>query len=591
MLSEAILVYISLAFALVMFVWGKLRHDVVAILTLFLLVVFGLVPTEDAFLGFGHPAVITVASVLVIGKSLELSGLIDVVGQWVLKIGNNIILQVTVLSLIVAISSAFMNNVGALAIMIPIALHLSKKSQRSPSLLLMPIAFASLLGGMITLIGTPPNIIIAQFRSEEAASAFGMFDFAPVGIVLSVVGIVYISLLGWRLIPIRNKHIPDNDTFQIEEYITEIEITSKSSIIDQKLSELETDVDADIQVLGLVRNNKRVHAPRRREKLEEGDILIIESDKEDLNTFLIATGTKIVGDKKFRVDAEGSDKISLIEAIVLSDSPLVGNSASSMRLRHRYDFNLLAIARKEKKIRKRIGKVTFQPGDLILLQGRTDAVNESIRNLGCMALEKPSLKLDYKKKIPIALGVFLLAVLSVITGFLQVEIAFTMGAVAMALFGIIPLKETYTSIDWSVIVLLAAMIPAGNALETSGGADQIANLILAGQDTLPPWLILGVLLTVTMLLSALVNNAATVVLMAPIAITIAKGLDASIDPFLMAVAIGGSSAFMTPIGHQSNTLVMGPGGYKFSDYLKMGIPMQILIILASIPLILYFWPL
>lgn len=591
MFSEAILVYISLAFALIMFVWGKLRHDLVAILTLFLLVIFGLIKTEEAFLGFGHPAVITVAAVLVIGKALELSGLINVVGQWVLKIGSNLVLQITVLSLIVAVASAFMNNVGALAIMIPVALHLSKKNNQSPSLLLMPIAFASLLGGMITLIGTPPNIIIAQFRSTHTETGFGMFDFAPVGLVLTLIGIIYIALVGWRLIPIRNKHQSKNDVFEIDDYITEILVTSKSSIIDQTITELETGVDGDIQILGLVRNNKRMHAPRRREKLRKDDILIIESDKDDLNTFLISTGATIVGDKKFRHDAEGSDKISLIEAIVLNDSPLVGNSASSMQLRQLYDFNLLAIARKEKKIRKRLGKVLFKPGDLILLQGRTDAVNESIRNLGCLALEKPSLKLDYKKKIPIALSIFIASILGVIFGLVQVEIAFAMGAVAMAMTGIIPLKETYTSIDWSVIVLLAAMIPAGEALETSGGATQIANLILSWKEVLPVWMILGILILVTMLLSSIINNAATVVLMAPIAITIATGIDASVDPFLMAVAVGGSSAFMTPIGHQSNTLVMGPGGYTFSDYLKMGIPMQILILIVSIPLILYVWPL
>ena len=580
-----------LILALSLFTWGRIRHDFVALISLCILLVFGVIEPEKAFTGFGHPAVITVAAVLVIGKSLEFSGVVDLLGKWVMKIGNNIILQIFFLAVLVAIASAFMNNVGALAIMMPIAIHMARKSGNPPSLFLMPIAFASLLGGMTTLIGTPPNIIIATFRADEAGEPFGMFDFSPVGVPLTVVGVAFISLLGWRLIPKRAAKKSDKELFDIEDYITEVEVVKDSKIEGVSISELASITKSDVQVLGLVRNKKRIHAPDPEETFQPNDIIIIETDADELKVFIEDSGVNLVGDKKFRKDAKGSDKIAIAEAVVMADSPLVNRTAASLRMRSRYGINLLAVSRREKKLHKRLDHVIFQTGDVLLLQGREHILHDNITSMGCLPLAKRELRIGYKTKIPTALGIFATAIILVVANLLPVQVAFTMAAIVMVLSKVLPLEEFYSSIDWPVIVLLGAMIPVGTALETSGGAQMIANAVLSIGDSLQPWAILAIILTVTMLLSGVINNAATAVLMAPIAISVAKGLGFSVDPFLMAVAIGSSCAFLTPIGHQSNTLVMGPGGYKFTDYTIMGMPMTIIIIILSVPLIMWAWPL
>ena len=587
---EAYIVFITLGLVLVLFAWGRFRHDAVALIALFALVIAGAIPAEKAFSGFAHPAVITVAAVLVIGKGLELSGLIDLLGKYVMKVGKGLLVQIIALSLLVAVASAFMNNVGALAIIMPVAIALARKSGHPPSYVLMPIAFASLLGGMTTLIGTPPNIIIATFRADELGEPFGMFDFSPVGIGLAISGILFVALLGWRLLPKRAAQKSGSELFDIDEYITEVKVIKESKIKGIDLGSLSEHTDSDAVVLGLVRDGVRIHAPGPEEVLHLNDIIILETDTDDLKSFIDDTGVRMMGDKKFRKDARGSKKIQITEAVVMADSSIIGRSAAGLRMRSRYGINLLAVARKEKKIRRRLDHVIFQTGDVLLLQGREHMLEDTISSIGLLPLAHRGLRLGYQRKIPLALSVFAASIIMVITGLLPVQVAFSMAAVAMVLSGVLPLKNVYRSIDWPVIVLLAGMIPVGAALETSGGAASIASLILKTGEFFPPWAILTIILVVTMFLSDIINNAATVVLMAPIAISVAHGLGLSVDPFLMAVAVGGSCAFLTPIGHQSNTLVMGPGGYKFTDYWRMGLPLEVIIVVVGIPLIMLVWP-
>lgn len=588
---EYTLVFVVLLLVIFLFAWGRIRHDFVALIALSILVILGITDPEQAFSGFGHPAVITVAAVLVIGKGLEFSGLIDLVGKWVMKIGNNLLLQIIVLSVLVAVASAFMNNVGALAIMMPIAIHMARKSGNSPSYILMPIAFASLLGGMTTLIGTPPNIIIATFRAEQTGQPFGMFDYSPVGVFICLAGIIFISLIGWRLLHIRAAKKSASEIFDIDDYITEVVITENSKLKGISIYQLREITKVDSQILGLVRNERRIHAPDPQETLLENDILILETDADDLKTFIEDTRVRLRGGKDLlEKEKKQSADVVITEAVVMAGSPLIGRTAMDIRLRNRYSINLLAVARKQQKIHRRLGHVIFRTGDVLLLQGHEHMLTETITSLGCLPLATRDLRLGYKTKIPLALGIFGLAIAVVVSGLLPVQVAFSIGALAMVLFRILPVKEVYTSIDWPVIVLLAAMLPVGTALETSGGAAAIAGIILNISHNLPPWAIVAIIMVVTMFLSDIINNAATVVLMAPIAISVASGLGFSVDPFLMAVAIGGSSAFLTPIGHQSNTLVMGPGGYKFTDYWRMGLPLEIVIIVVGVPLIMYFWP-
>ncbi len=588
---DIILVFIVLLLAIVLFVWGRFRHDIVAIMALLAMVFMGLVPAEEAFAGFGHPAVITVAVVLVIGKALEHSGLIDLLGKWVSRVGQNLTLQVATLCFLVALASAFMNNVGALAILMPVALSIAKKNKTAPSNLLMPIAFASLLGGMITLIGTPPNIIIASLRASEVGEPFGMFDFSAVGIALSVVGILFISLVGWRLLPSRMGQRSLSDSFRIKDYITELRVSKQSKAIGYSIIELMQRLKLDVQILGIVRNNRRMHAPDSAEQIMEEDILILESDTESLRRFVDETRTDLVGDEKLTTTAAGSQDIVITEAIVMQDSLLIGQSTSGLSLRRKYGINLLAVSRKSKKIYNRLDHIMFQPGDVIMIQGYAQTLSETVITIGCIPLAQRSLKIGFEKRILMTLSIFLTSIALVIAGILPVHISFTLAAVGVVISGVLPLKELYQSIDWPVIVLLGAMLPVGHALETSGGADLIAQQILSLSGVMPVWFIMSLLMAITMLLSGVINNAATVVLMAPIGIGLGHGMNASIDPFLMVIAIGASASFLTPIGHQSNTLVMGPGGYHFGDYFRMGLPMSIITIAVAVPMILYIWPL
>jgi di/tricarboxylate transporter len=585
------IVFSTLAIALFLFAWGKVRHDIVALIALFLLVLAGIVPKDNAFTGFAHPAVVTVAAVLIISRALMNSGLIDVIASWVMKVGKKLIVQIFALTVVVAVASAFMNNVGALAILMPVALYIARKSGNAPSYILMPIAFGSLLGGMTTLIGTPPNIIIATFRGDELGTSFGMFDFSPVGIGVAVVGIAFISLIGWRTLPKRQGEPSPEDLFQIEDYITEVRVTKESKLKGQAVSEIQKLTDADIRILGLIRNKRRIHAPDLDEELKTNDILILEADSDDLKTFVNNSGVKLVGGKQFRRDAIGSKDIAITEAVVTANSPLVGNTAASLSMRTRFGLNLLAIARQEKKLRQRIDNIKFKTGDVLLLQGRVNNINDAITSMGCLPLAERGMKIGVPRQIILAVGIFGIAIVSVVIRLLPVNIAFPLAALLLVIASVISVREIYTSVDWPVIILLGAMIPVGEALETTGGAALIAAQIMSIGTGFPVWAILAIVLVVTMFLSDLINNAATVVLMAPIGIGVAAGLNVSIDPFLMAIAVGGSCAFLTPIGHQSNTLVMGPGGYKFSDYWRMGLPLEILIVLVGVPLILYFWPL
>ncbi|MBE0675044.1 MAG: anion permease [Bacteroidales bacterium] len=587
---DHIVVFITLILALVLFASGKIRHDLVAFIALFILIIAGVIKPADGFSGFGHPAVITVASVLMIGKALEFSGLMDFLGRWVIKIGTGIPTQVFVLSLLVAAASSVMNNVGALAIMMPIAIHLARRSGHPSSYVLMPIAFASLLGGMTTLIGTPSNIIIASFRGDVTGEPFGMFAFTPVGVILTVAGLLFITFIGWRMLPKRVAPKQESDLFNIEDYITEVVVTKGSSVRGKTLSEFVAGAKIEMKILALVRDNKRVSSPDPEEVLRIKDLLVLEIDASELKSLIEATGVKLLGGKRFRTGSEFSGNVSLLEAVVTADSVLVDRSVSEVGLESKYELNLLAVAHREKQMHRRLGDIILKVGDVILVQGREKTIADTITSIGCLPLAKRDLRLGFKPKFTMALVLFGTAIALVVADILPVEVAFSMAAISMVLLGILPLKEMYRSIDWSVIILLGAMIPVGASLETSGGAKIIADAVTDLGGKVPPWAILTVLMVITMLITGLVNNAATILLMAPVAIGIASGLDYSADPFLMTVSVGGSSAFLTPIGHQSNTLVMGPGGYKFTDYTRMGLPLSVLIVAIGIPVILWVFP-
>ncbi len=585
------IIFGTLILTLILFIAGKLRYDLVALIALLIVVITGLIPIEKAFSGFSNPAVITVATVFILSRALQNSGVVDVIGQWLSRIEGGITIQLAALTIIITIFSAFMNNVGALALLLPVAIQLARKKQVSPSLYLMPIAFASLLGGMTTLIGTPPNIIISSFRAQTGLPPFRMFDFALVGVGVAFVGLLYIILAGWRLIPKRRGQTSGNGLFDIEKYVTEVRITENSKLNGKRLSEFHSFVESDVMIIGLIRGEEKRLAPSPQTMFEKDDVLILTIDTENLDNLLTSSGVELVGSEKIGSDELESDEITLMETVITANSMMIGGNARSLNLRKNYGVNLLAIARQGRRLRIRLDRIRFQSGDVLLLQGYADTLKEVFAALGCLPLANRGLRLGQPRRIIFSLVIFGSALLLSAFGVLPVQIAFLGACLTMIISKLISLTDAYDSIEWPIIILLGAMIPVGEALETTGGAQLIANSVVNGAHLMPPEVTLLIMLVATMFLSDIINNAAAVVLMAPIGINIAQGLGVSLDPFLIAIAIGASCAFLTPIGHQSNTLVMGPGGYKFGDYWKMGLILEIIVVVVSMPLILVFWPL
>ncbi len=594
MQPEQLTVFITLFVVLVLFIWGRWRYDLVALFALLVVTIAGIVPADEAFAGFGHPAVITVAAVLVVSRALFNSGMVDYIAGLMTRVGSNPNLQIAALVIVVTIFSGFMNNIGALALFMPVAIRMARKNEVSPSLYLMPLAFGSLLGGLYTQVGTPPNIIISVFREDTAAATpFRMFDFAPVGAAVALVGVIFIIFIGWRLIPRRKGGLSREDLFHIEDYITEVQVTDKSSLAGKRIRDLEEATEGEVVVVAHERNGQKYPAPSPYRVFKEGDSLVIKANAEDLQEFLDATGLELADTdaEKPGEDALKSEEITVIEVTVTTNSVLEGRSVRGFKLRSRYGINLLGLARHGGRLRSSPDSVPLKTGDVLLLQGPAETMQEVLPNLGLLPLIERGLRVGQPRRIVLGVAIFATAIVLAALGVLPIQIAFAGTALVMVLFGFISVREIYDHIDWPVIVLLGAMIPVSGALETTGGAELIAGGILSLGENFAPWVTLTVVMAGTLLLSNIINNAAAAVLMAPIAISIAGGLGASVDPFLMSVAIGASCAFLTPIGHQSNTLVMGPGGYKFGDYWFMGLPLSIIVILVGVPMVLVVWPL
>ena len=605
-LSPSTLVFIVLGLTLVAFIWGRFRYDLVALAALLCSVMLGLVPADDAFAGFGHPAVITVAAVLVLSRGFERSGVVDVIANQVLKVGERLLLQLLVLVGTVVVLSGVMNNVGALALLLPVAMRLAREHNTSPSLLLMPLAFGSLLGGLTTLIGTPPNIIIAAYRGNMTGENFGMFSFSPVGIVVALAGLIFIVLVGWRLTPKRSGQAAADDMFDTANYLVELNVTEDSKANGLTLQQLRDELDETIPVLAVVREDNRRAGYQFHGVLREGDILLLEAGPDELKLLEDKVGLSAIAEpeepedgQEQRVDAEKSDErqpvdtegLQLIEAVVRNDSMMINRSVRQLRLNHQFGLHLVAVARDGGRLKQRLRDIRFQTGDVLLLQGSENEIADSLSTLGCLPLANRELHLGQPRKLAISVGIFALAIVAMLFDLLPAAVAMSTAALVSLLIGVLPLRDGYQAIDGPVIVLLAAMLPVGEALETSGGADIIADALLRFGVEWPIVVSLVGLFLLSMLLSNVVNNAAAALLMAPIAASLANGFDASLDPFLMVVAVSASCAFLTPIGHQSNTLVLGPGGYRFGDYWKLGLPLSLVVMAAAIPAILWVWPL
>jgi len=579
---------------LILFIWGRWRYDLIAFTALLAAVVIGLVEPMQAFAGFGHPAVVTVAAVLIISRALSNSGLIDLLAKGLDPAAERGQSQhIGFIGTVAALLSAFINNVGALALLMPVALKSAAKSGRTPGFILMPLAFASILGGTITLIGTPPNIIIANYRASTGGEAFSMFDFTPVGAVVALAGLLFIAFLGWRLIPAaRRAKQADDSLFEIEAYVTELRVPEDSPLLGKGRRQIEREFEKhEVALVGLIREHQHIHSATWRGRLSSADILVLEAAPEGIDKLVSTYGLEMVGSGAEVSDDLKFDEVALVEAVVSPAGMIENRTASGIRLRGRFGVNLLAVSRQGRPIKTRLHTMRLRAGDVLLLQGPVDQMPTILGDIGCLPLAERGLRIGRPERAWLSLAVFVAAIICMSLGLIAAPIALGLAAMAMLFLNVASLREAYDSINWPVIILLGAMIPIGGALESSGATDLITASILSVGDGLSPIVVMTILLIVTMTLSDIVNNAATAVIMAPIAYGLAERLQVNADAFLMAVAIGASCAFLTPIGHQNNTLVLGPGGYRFGDYWRMGLPLEILVTAVSIPMILWIWPL
>jgi di/tricarboxylate transporter len=589
MTPDQIILFSLLVFVFVFLIWGRWRYDLVAFVALLAALLTGVVPAQQAFSGFGHPATVIIALVLIISRGLSNSGVIELLARFFVDASRKLAAHIGIMSALAAVLSAFMNNVAALALLMPLDMQAASKAKRSPALTLMPLSFASILGGMITLIGTPPNIIIAEFRNDALGESYKMFDFAPVGLACAAVGVAYVAFIGWRLLPAeRRKEDPQKELFDISDYIAELKVPEGSPVIGKRVRELDEIANkSDVEILGLTREGKRMPGLARVVEIKAGDILVVEAHPESITEALGSMGLEYIG------TGEGllkSEDLQLSEVVVPESSQLVGRSAISFRLLYRYRVALVGVSRGGKRFRDNVRKLAIKPGDVLLMLGAEERLADVTGRLALLPLADRGQRVIQRDKAWLAVGVFSAAILTASFGIVYMPIALGSVVALMALFNIVPLREIYDSIEWPVIVLLGCMIPIGSALQSTGGTALIANGIVDLSAGFSPVAVLALLIIVTMTLSNVMNNTATAVIAAPIAVEIAARLSVSPDPFLMGVAVAASCAFLTPIGHKNNTLIMGPGGYRFGDYWRMGLPLEVLIVAVSIPMIMWVWP-
>jgi len=592
-IADQVILFTLLACVFALLIWGRWRYDIVAFGALIIAVLTGTVPAAEAFAGFGHPATIIVALVLVVSRGLSNSGAIELLSKQLVDASRGLRAHIGIMATFSAALSAVMNNVAALAVLMPIDVQVAARAKRSPALTLMPVSFASILGGMVTLIGTPPNIVIAEFRNAALGEPYRMFDFTPVGLACATAGLIFLTTIGWRLLPVasRSQDAP-HELFELSDYVAELLVPEKSSVIGKQVRELdEMAEENEAAIVGLVRREKRMPGMARRVEIRDGDTLIVKADPEGIDKLVGALDLEYLRGNEAEQQRLAAEDLQLTEVAVPPGASIVGRSALSMQLLHRHGVTLLGVSRQGRRFTERVRKLEIQAGDVLLLLGPAEIVPEVVAWLGCLPLAERGLQVLQRSRAWLAVGVFAAAVIAASLGWVYLPIALGAAAVAMVLLNIVPVRQLYDSIEWPVVVLLGAMIPIGGALEDSGGTKLIAEGLLALTAGAGPALVLVVLMILTMTLSDVMNNVATAVITAPIALDIANRLGVNPDPFLMGVAVAASCAFLTPIGHKNNTLILGPGGYRFGDYWRMGLPLEILIIVVAVPMLLFVWPL
>ena len=578
-----------LAGVMALFVWGRWRYDLVAVAGLLAGMLLGVVPVDDAFAGFSNDIVIIVGSALVVSAAVARSGVVERAVSTIAPHVTTVRSQLLVLIVAVAAMSAFVKNIGALAIMMPIAFQMAKRSGASISCYLMPMAFASLLGGLMTLVGTSPNVIVAGVREELTGEPFSMFDYTPVGAALALAGVAFLAV-GYRLLPTGQKPaVAMGEALDVQAYVTEARVSEGSPAVGKTIAALGGQRGDEVTVASLLRDGRRDLEAHGNTKLRAGDIVMLEGAPDALERIIASEGLELEGQHRPFGDSGRSEEIGVVEAVIGTDSILIGEAAGRLELHARYDINLLAVSRSGERFVKRLRDIRLRAGDVIVLQGVLSQFPTKLQELGCLPLAEREVRLGNLTRSILPLAILAVAMLLTAFGLVSVEVAFFGAAAATVMVGALPLREAYTAVDWPILIMLAALIPVSEAIRTTGGTDLIAAGLSQVASGLPPMGALALILVAAMALTPFLNNAATVLVMAPIAAGFATGLGYRPDAFLMAVAVGAACDFLTPIGHQCNTLVMGPGGYRFGDYWRLGLPLSLIVLIVATPLIVMVW--
>jgi di/tricarboxylate transporter len=575
---------------MMLFIWGRFRYDVTAILALLAALSVGIVKPADAFSGFSDDIVIIVGSALVLSAAMQRSGLIESALGFVSRYVKRVRSQLVVLTATVGVASALVKNVGALAMLMPAAFQMAKKNDASPSVFLMPMAFASLLGGLMTLVGTSPNIIVSRVREEMTGQPFGMFDYLPTGLGLLVVGLLFLRF-GYRLIPRERRATATlGEALDISRYVTEVTIAEGSPAIGETVREFVTRHEREVSVTGLLRAGVRT-VPSLDVTLYEDDVLILAGEPDALERVIARDELALEGEQRQLPEGSEGDEIGVIEGVIGASSVLEGQTAGRLRLQQRYGVNLIALSRSGERLTRELGQTRLNPGDVVVLQGPLSLLPERLRDLGVLPLAERALRLGSGGRSWLPLIVLALAMAATAAGLVPVAVAFFAAAGIVMATGALPPREAYQAVEWPILVMLGALIPVSDSLRTTGASDVIATGLAQFGAALPAWGAVALILVVAMAVTPFLNNAATVLVMAPIAAVFAHDLGYRPEAFLIATAVGAGCDFLTPIGHQCNTLVLGPGGYKFSDYARLGAPLSLLVVLVGTPLIIWTWPL
>ena len=585
--------YLSIALLvamMAMFVWGRFRYDITAMLALLAGLALGIVKPKEAFTGFSDDIVIIVGSALVISAAVQRSGMIERALALIAGRVTRIRTQLFVLTASVGVTSALVKNVGALAMLMPAAFQMAKKNKASPSVFLMPMSFASLLGGLMTLVGTSPNIIVSRVRQDMVGQPFRMFDYFPTGFGLLVIGLIFLRF-GYRLLPRDRRGVPTmGEALDIKDYVTEVTIGEGSPVIDETVDQFTDRHDGDVTVTSVMRAGMRSE-PRPWMTLRQGDTLILGGEPDVLERVIATNKFALAGSERDVPEDRKDDEVGVIEAVIATNSPLIGRTASRMQLQRRLGINLIAVSREGERLTHRLGGTVLRAGDVIVLQGPLSLLPERLAELGALPLAERALRLGNSGRGVLPVAILAVAMIATATGYVPVAVAFFAAAALILAIGALPLAEAYASVEWPILIMLGALIPISDTLRTTGASQIMATWLAHVAASLPPWGAVALILVTAMAVTPFLNNAATVLVMAPIAAVFAHDLGYRPEAFLIATAMGAGCDFLTPIGHQCNTLVFGPGGYKFGDYARLGAPLSLLVVLVGTPLILMVWPL